>query len=93
MSEQLPEETADVEVLWSLALRWNDDEPWLPYGTHNADGAAILRTYDFPAEGMENVQMRIHKTTVIREVAGVDELRKKVEEASAAKKGAAVQSE
>lgn len=88
--EQLPDNLVEVSQLWSLAIQWNDDEPWYTIGTHIADAAAILRTYDFPAKGMEDAKLRIHRTTVTVEVADVEELRKKVEEASAEEKSAAV---
>lgn len=83
---------AEVEHLWVLAYR-KGDGPWAHWGTHNADPAVILRTYDYRVENAPEFEYGIHKVTVITETADIDVLRKKVEEDSAAKKGAVVQSE
>ena len=91
--EQTSEDGAGVEELWSLVIQFREDEPWLSFGTHNADPAAILRAYDFPASGAGGARLRIHKTTVTGEVVDAEELREMREKESAAEVDAAVQSE
>lgn len=94
MSEKpIAENIVDVQSLWSLALQRGDEGSWVDYGAHNADPAPILRTYDFPAKGMEDVQLRVHRTIISVEVVSVEELREIVERETAAARDAAVQSE
>jgi hypothetical protein len=78
-----PGDIVDSYTLWRVAIRQADGEPLLPFGSENADPAAILRTYDYRTEMYPDEVLRILKTTVVVEVENVENLREKLTQASA----------
>lgn len=90
----IPDDAVEVRHLWGLVLKTEPDAPWVSFGTEIADPARVLLSYDYRREhNKEDVDLRIHKITVIVEAVDVEELREKVEQASAKENETAVQSE